>query len=160
MSNRIVDIKVSVNSPYFSSLRSPGLLARQAYCIIWQKVYLKLNSAFLKAIPFSSLIFGYVTQIQAFIHCNFSILVLQYTACSTGKDCFLNRKKKISIHYKFIHDFKIFILRTQFFHFFVLFSLYIIGSNICVCVNTHTLTHIYKNVCIICKDLGSELPYS
>lgn len=126
MSNRIVDIKVSVNSPYFSSLRSPGLLARQAYCIIWQKVYLKLNPAFLKAIPFSSLIFGHVTQIQAFVHCNFPILVLQYTTCSPGKDCFLNRKKKISIYYTFI----LFIPRTQFFHFFVLFSLYIIGSNI------------------------------
>lgn len=94
---RIADIKVSVNSPWFESLRSLGPLAKESKDIICQKVYLKLNAELLKPWPFSSLVFGLVTQIQTLVQSfpSWSFIILLFIVC--WKDCSLNRKKSPSL---------------------------------------------------------------
>ena len=145
---KIVDIKVSVNSPWFESLRSLGSIGKESKDIICQKVYLKLNAELLKPWPFSSLVFGLVTQIQTLVQGFPSWSLLYYFSlfCSPEKDCSLNRKKAFTSH-KFISLLKNeYNLRSNFFHLFLpYYFCYIIGSSIYMCmIHTHFHIHTQK----------------
>ena len=145
---KIADIKVSVNSPWFESLRSLGSIGKESKDIICQKVYLKLNAELLKPWPFSSLVFGLVTQIQTLVQGFSSWSLLYYFSlfCSPEKDCSLNRKKAFTSH-KFVSLLKNeYNLRSNFFHLFLpYYFCYIIGSSIYMCmIHTHFHIHTQK----------------
>ena len=126
----------------------PGSIGKESKDIICQKVYLKLNAELLKPWPFSSLVFGLVTQIQTLVQGFSSWSLLYYFSlfCSPEKDCSLNRKKAFTSH-KFISLLKNENnLRSNFFHLFLpYYFCYIIGSSIYMCmIHTHFHIHTQK----------------
>ena len=124
----------------------PGSIGKESKDIICQKVYLKLNAELLKPWPFSSLVFGLVTQIQTLVQSFPSWSLLYYFSlfCSPEKDCSLNRKKKPSLAINLLVYLKMSLnLRSNFFHLFLpYYFCYIIGSSIYMCM-IHTHCHIH-----------------